>query len=183
MDDARKNKETPLPVPDDEETGIFRRPVGLGPRRPAHRGRREEDKPETGRTEHKVRPEMEARAPGPKTRPEMEARAPGPKARPEIKPPKAAERKDARQSGASTETAFDLEIASLDSQGFGHVTFDAKGDPVWEWRVEARRRRKDDSTVDLLKCLDLDGLRLEDEADDRDRGIDPYDTPAIRRRE
>lgn len=47
------------------------------------------------------------------------------------------------------------------------VRFDDRGNPVWELRVDdVPRRRKDDSTVDLLKCLDPDSLSLVDDDDD-----------------
>ena len=45
------------------------------------------------------------------------------------------------------------------------VHFDAKGNPVLEIRAEAPRRRKDDDTIDLLKCLDDESLSLVDEDD------------------
>ena len=54
------------------------------------------------------------------------------------------------------------------------VTFDAKGNPVWEVRVEAPRRREDDDTVDLLQILDSDELSLQDEEPETRTGYDPY---------
>jgi hypothetical protein len=45
----------------------------------------------------------------------------------------------------------------------GDVSFDVKGDPVWRARVEAQRRRRDDQTIDTLKCLDAESLTLEGE--------------------
>ena len=58
------------------------------------------------------------------------------------------------------------------------IEFDAKGNPVWRVRVDSPSRRQDDDTLDLLKCLDVEGLSLtEDETpnnDDRGRGYDPY---------
>jgi hypothetical protein len=76
----------------------------------------------------------------------------------------------------------DLEVGSLQTSAVGGVTYDAKGDPVWEWRVDVPRRREDDSTIDLLKCLDVNDLRLEDEPKEPDQGINPYDTARIRLR-
>jgi hypothetical protein len=58
----------------------------------------------------------------------------------------------------------------------GEVTFDAKGNPVWEIRVDVPRRRKEDDTVDLLKCLDTDSLSIAD--DDKvpsAPGYNPYE--------
>lgn len=43
------------------------------------------------------------------------------------------------------------------------IRFDAKGNPVWEVRVETPGRRADDDTVDLLKCLEPDELTLADD--------------------
>jgi len=45
----------------------------------------------------------------------------------------------------------------------GEVKFDAKGNPVWEIRIDVPRRRKEDDTVDLLKCLDSDSLSIVDD--------------------
>lgn len=47
-----------------------------------------------------------------------------------------------------------------DSQVSRKITFDAKGNPVLEVRVDVPRRREDDNTIDLLKCLDADSLNL-----------------------
>ena len=59
---------------------------------------------------------------------------------------------------------------STDSDVYQHLTkrvvFDAKGNPVWDIRVTVPRRREDDDTVDLLKCIDPDSLSLEDEQSD-----------------
>jgi hypothetical protein len=41
------------------------------------------------------------------------------------------------------------------------VKFDAKGNPVLEVRTDVPRRREDDNTIDLLKCLDADALKLQ----------------------
>jgi len=48
-----------------------------------------------------------------------------------------------------------------DSQVSRQIKFDAKGNPVLEVRVDVPRRREDDKTIDLLKCLDADGLNLQ----------------------
>ena len=48
-----------------------------------------------------------------------------------------------------------------DSQVRRQIKFDAKGNPVLEVRVDVPRRREDDNTIDLLKCLDADSLNLE----------------------
>jgi len=45
----------------------------------------------------------------------------------------------------------------------GNVSFNETGNPVWQMRAEVPRRRQDDDTIDMLKCLDLDSLSLEDE--------------------
>ena len=43
------------------------------------------------------------------------------------------------------------------------VRFDEKGNPVLEIRAAVQRRRKDDDTIDLLKCLDDESLSLADD--------------------
>ena len=61
-------------------------------------------------------------------------------------------------------------------KAFGEVKFDSKGNPVWETRVDVPRRRKEDDTIDLLKCLDDESLSLADEqqaAPDAE-GYNPY---------
>jgi hypothetical protein len=46
-----------------------------------------------------------------------------------------------------------------------NIKFDAKGNPVLEVRTDAPRRREGDDTIDLLKCLDADELKLAVEDD------------------
>ena len=66
------------------------------------------------------------------------------------------------------------------------VRFDAKGNPVWEMRATGPRHRKDDDTLDLLKCLNVDSLSIDggEAGDDaggnrtargRDSGYNPYE--------
>ena len=43
------------------------------------------------------------------------------------------------------------------------VRFDEKGNPVFEIRTDTPRRRKDDDTIDLLKCLENESLSLEED--------------------
>ena len=45
----------------------------------------------------------------------------------------------------------------------GSVGRDQLGNAVWEWRVDVPRRRDDDPTIDLLECLDVDGLSIEED--------------------
>jgi len=40
------------------------------------------------------------------------------------------------------------------------VRFNANGDPVLDVRTDVSRRRKDDDTVDLLKCLEDTALSI-----------------------
>jgi hypothetical protein len=59
------------------------------------------------------------------------------------------------------------------------IRFDAKGNPIWEMRATLPRRRADDDTVDLLKCLDIGSLSLADAKDEPEGkhetdGYDPY---------
>ena len=70
-----------------------------------------------------------------------------------------------------------LEIGELlsTSAQLGEVTFDAKGNPVWQLAVEIPRRRANDEPVDLLECLDVDSLSLEDDNGAKDTpGYNPY---------
>jgi hypothetical protein len=43
----------------------------------------------------------------------------------------------------------------------GSVSFDVKGDPVWQTQVRTPRHREDDDTIDTLKHLDQDSLSLQ----------------------
>ena len=82
------------------------------------------------------------------------------------------------EAGASPAAVSEPQVRSLQSSELGTVRYDAKGDPVWEWRVEVPRRRCDDTTVNLLKCLDSGTLSLAEDVSelrDAERGIDPYD--------
>jgi hypothetical protein len=76
-----------------------------------------------------------------------------------------------RQNGA-----FDISEFLPPAQKLGDVTFDAKGNPVWQLKVDLPRRRKEDDTLDLIKCLDVDSLSLADESEGPDTGggYDPY---------
>ena len=64
----------------------------------------------------------------------------------------------------------------LDPKTLGGVSHDPLGNAVWEWRVDVPRRRDDDPTIDLLDCLDVDGMSLEDEAspDADEESFNPY---------
>jgi hypothetical protein len=48
-------------------------------------------------------------------------------------------------------------------KAIGAVGRDDLGNAVWEWRVDVPRRRDDDPTIDLVKCLDVGGLSIEDD--------------------
>ncbi|HEU4620437.1 MAG TPA: hypothetical protein VFV10_20555 [Gammaproteobacteria bacterium] len=143
---------------DEETTGIFRRPDDL----PRLGGDAEERAPEA-----RLYADDEQDAESKLERPGTES---GER--------RASMRRAANRASARPDE--DLHVTTLQTRGFGKVAYDAKGDPVFEWRVKVPRRREDDPTVDLLKCLDLDGLRLEDDADERDRGINPYDTATVK---
>jgi hypothetical protein len=49
------------------------------------------------------------------------------------------------------------------AKSLGAIGHDDLGNAVWEWRVDVPARREDDPTIDLLDCLDVEGLSLEDE--------------------
>lgn len=60
-------------------------------------------------------------------------------------------------------------------KAIGQVGHDDLGNAVWNWRVDVPRRRDDDPTLDLLDCLDVDGLALEDdESEANDDKFNPY---------
>lgn len=167
MDSAKHNASRG--TPDTEETGIFRRPSGLPEVSDAGR----EPPPVAGEAQHP-----------PASAPDRER---DPRGRP---PASGAERPDRRRAGAGRDerpresassapvSEAELQVRSLEGSDLGTVSYDAKGNPVWEWRVNVQRRRRDDTTVNMLKCLDTTELRLledTDEGRDADRGIDPYD--------
>ena len=79
-------------------------------------------------------------------------------------------RPDRRRSGQNR-------AASLDSKDLGGIGRDELGNAVWEWRVDVPRRREEDLTIDLLECLDVEGLELDDneDADDGNASFNPYD--------
>jgi len=65
----------------------------------------------------------------------------------------------------------------LDPKTLGGISHDDLGNAVWEWRVDVPRRRDDDPTIDLIDCLDVDGLSLEDEkpaAEEEEESFNPY---------
>ena len=45
------------------------------------------------------------------------------------------------------------------------VSFDSKGNPILDIRTNALRRREDDMTINLLKCLDISELDFDDSDD------------------
>jgi len=59
----------------------------------------------------------------------------------------------------------------------GRIGHDDLGNAVWTWRVDVPRRRDDDPTLDLLDSLDVDGLSIEDEDEEKpsDGSFNPYD--------
>lgn len=84
---------------------------------------------------------------------------------------------------AEADDVPEVRVESLRGSEHGKLTYDAKGNPVWEWRANAPRRRQDDSTIDMLKCLDSETLTLaEDPDEDRGQGFNPYDTAGDRTR-
>lgn len=61
-----------------------------------------------------------------------------------------------------------------DAKSLGTVGHDDLGNAVWEWRVDVPARREDDPTIDLLDCLDVDGMSLEEEAKSKTGSFNPY---------
>ena len=49
-----------------------------------------------------------------------------------------------------------------DAEVYQTVISNPAGDVILDVRTNARRRREDDMTVNLLKCLDISGLDIED---------------------
>ncbi len=81
-----------------------------------------------------------------------------------------------RRSGPSDRRS-DTGAAAGAPKADGNVTFDDKGNAVWEWRIDEPRRREDDPTVDFLECLDIDDLEIEgddSEDDEPQEGFNPY---------
>ena len=66
---------------------------------------------------------------------------------------------------------------SVKPRAVGQVNHDDLGNAVWEWRVDVPLRRDDDPTLDLMQCLDVDGLSLEDDAQKQPdkASFNPYD--------
>jgi hypothetical protein len=84
-------------------------------------------------------------------------------------PPPAGENRDRRRSHQRDDAAAPKPGA------VGSVEHDDLGNAVWNWRVDVPRRREDDPTIDLLECLDVEGLSLEeDEPETEDDGFEPY---------
>jgi hypothetical protein len=52
--------------------------------------------------------------------------------------------------------------AQQDAEIYQTVISNAAGDVILDVRTNARRRREDDMTVNLLKCLDISDLSIED---------------------
>ena len=69
-----------------------------------------------------------------------------------------------------------------DSQVTRKIEFDAKGNPVLKVRVDVPRRREDDNTIDLLKCLDGDALNLQLEDEPKMTLDDEPKKPVAKRR-
>jgi hypothetical protein len=88
---------------------------------------------------------------------------------PDVSPP-AGKSKDRRRSAERSRPA------AVDPRTLGKVGHDDLGNAVWNWRVEVPRRRDDDPTVDLLQCLDVDGLSLEDDEEPKtdEKSFNPY---------
>jgi hypothetical protein len=81
-----------------------------------------------------------------------------------------------RYRGPDRRGAVSIDIKEfMKGEKVGEVTFDAKGNPIWQLKVDIPRRREDDDTIDLLKCLDVDSLSLEDDSEPEDvPGYNPY---------
>ena len=88
---------------------------------------------------------------------------------PDVSPP-VGERKDRRRPGDRGQAG------KVDANALGKVDHDDLGNAVWNWRVEVPRRRDDDPTIDLLQCLDVDGLSLEDDDEEKPNAhsFNPY---------
>ena len=95
----------------------------------------------------------------------------GPKPIPESLDPTAERRRPGfdRRDKDNPETA--------DPKVQGSVAFDVKGNAVWEWRLDAPRRRDEDPTIDFLKALDIGGLEIAEDDDNPskpDNQFNPY---------
>ena len=88
----------------------------------------------------------------------------------------AVDQTDDRRSG-SGDRRHDETGSPAKPKAAGSVSFDDRGNAVWEMRVETPMRRQEDPTVDLLKCLDLDDLEIEEEESEEkpgESGFNPY---------
>ena len=95
----------------------------------------------------------------------------------EIADPPSAVTKDRRRRPSDSSRHEDhLDgVKSISDNRFGEVGFDAKGNGVWEWKTEEPRRREDDPTIDLIKCLDIDALTLAEDSDQEPpENFNPY---------
>ena len=67
---------------------------------------------------------------------------------------------------------------NIETRDLGSVKHDHRGDAVLEWHVQVPGRRSEDPTIDYLEALEVDGLSIEDDADDEldaTRNCNPYD--------
>ncbi len=88
---------------------------------------------------------------------------------PDVSPP-ASSRPERRRSGVRGAPR------KVDAREIGSVGHDELGNAVWTWRVDVPRRRDDDPTIDLIDCLDIDSLSLEDENAEspEEQSFNPY---------
>lgn len=68
---------------------------------------------------------------------------------------------------------------NIDPRDLGSVEHDHRGDAVLKWHVQVPGRRSEDPTIDFLEALEVDGLSIEDDADDDElaatKNCNPYD--------
>lgn len=91
------------------------------------------------------------------------------------------ERRRAPWPAAGSDDAKTLKIESVKGRVDSKIGFDAKGDPVLEWRMPTRRAS--DNAQTFLKHLDNRALRVDEgeswiaKSKRRSTGYNPYDKP------
>ena len=64
----------------------------------------------------------------------------------------------------------------IDPRDLGSIGHDDLGNAVWKWHPVVPGQRPEDPTIDMIECLDVDGMSIEDDPDgEKAASFDPYD--------